>query len=123
NERAVLEQFDVGPLDAIDRAVRLARDRAADEAFRVAPEVAVIDPRLAAELGLHHLEALLARHARHVLVLDLDRAHGAGRAGLVPARLVPALIDEVGVEDPVLRKFKLLVPPDVAIGTGLDQML
>src|SRR5262249_21711796 len=38
------------------------------------------------------------------------------------ARLLPALVDEVRIERPVLRNLQLLVPPDVAIGTGVDEL-
>ena len=120
---AVARQPHGRALDAIDDAIGLGRERAADEAFRIAPEVAVVDPRLGAELGPHHLEPLVARHARHLLVLDLDRAHGAGRTRLVPARLLPALVDQMGIEIPRLRHLVLLVPPDVAVGAGVDQVL
>src|SRR4029450_652558 len=97
--------------------------RAADEAFRIAPEIAVVDPRPGPGFRLHHLEPLLARDARHLRVLYLDRAHGAGRAGLLAAGLLRALVEEVGIERPALRKLQLLVPPDVAIRTALDQIL
>src|SRR5262245_9302084 len=120
---AVLAEADARAFDAIDDAVRLGRQRAADEAFRIAPEIAVVDTRLGPGFRLHHLEPLLARDARHLRILDLDRAHGAGRAGLLAAGLLPALIEEVGVERPDLRKLQLLVPPDVAVGTALDQIL
>src|SRR5215472_7466603 len=120
---AILAEANTRALDAIDDAIRLRRQRAADEAFRVAPEIAVIDPRTAAQFGLHHFEMLFARQARHLLVLDLDRAHGAGRARLLAAGLLPALVDEVGVERPDLRQLQLVVPPDVAVGAGLDQIL
>src|SRR5262245_54364034 len=123
HDPAVLAEADARALDAIDDAVRLHRQRAADEAFRIAPEIAVVDPRLGPGFRLHHLEPFLARHARHLRVLDLDRAHGAGRAGLLAAGLLPALVDEVGVERPDLRQLQLLVPPDVPIRTALDQIL
>src|SRR5262249_18798487 len=120
---AILAEANARALDAINDAIRLRRQRAADEAFRVAPEIAVIDPRTAAQFGLHHFEILFARQARHLLVLDLDRPHGAGRARLLAAGLLPALVDEVGVERPDLRQLQLFVPPDVAVGTRLDQVL
>src|ERR1700731_3964244 len=53
---AVPDQLHAGALDAIDRAVLLLGDRAADEALRIAPQVAVIDPRLRADVGLHDFE-------------------------------------------------------------------
>ncbi len=118
-----MQQPHARALDAVDDAVRLRRHAAADEALRVAPQVAVVDARLRAELGLHHLEAFLARHPRHLVVLDLDRAHRAGRAGLLAARLLPALVDQMGVERPELRHLMLLVPPDVAVGAGVDEVL
>src|SRR5215467_15042555 len=120
---AILAEANARALDAIDDAIDFRRQRAADEALRVAPEIAVINPRAAAQLGLHHLQRLFARQARHLLVLDLDRPHGAGRARLLAAGLLPALVDEVGVERPDLRQLQLVVPPDVAVGTGLDQIL
>src|SRR5215470_9716123 len=120
---AILAEANARAVDAIDDAIRLRRQRAADEAFRVAPEIAVIDPRTAAQFGLHHFEILFARQARHLLVLDLDRAHGAGRARLLAAGLLPALVDEVDIERPDLRQLQLVIPPDVAVGTGLDQVL
>ena len=46
-----------------------------------------------------------------------------GRARLVAAGLLPALVEEMRVERPVLRHLQLLVPPDVAVGTGLDEVL
>src|SRR5437667_534144 len=64
DQRAVAQQPYARAFHAIDEAIRLRRERAADEAFRIAPEVAVVDPRLAGELGLHHFEALSARHPR-----------------------------------------------------------
>ena len=42
---------------------------------------------------------------------------------MLPARLFPALVEEVGVERPDLRKLQLLVPPDMAVGTALYQVL
>src|SRR2546428_9906456 len=59
---AVLAEPNARALDAINAAVRLRRKRPADEAFRIAPEIAVIDARAAAQLGPHHFEALVARH-------------------------------------------------------------
>src|SRR5262249_53958314 len=103
NDRTVVQQPYACALDAIDDPARFRRERATDEAFRIAPQVAVIDARLRAELGPHHFKALLARHALHRGVLDRERAHRACRARLVTARLLPALIDEMGVERPVLR--------------------
>src|SRR5262245_14841648 len=123
HDPAVLAEADVRALNAIEDAVRLRRQRAADETFRIAPEIAVVDPRLGPGFRLHHLEPLLARDARHLRVLDLDRAHGAGRAGLLAAGLLPPLVKQVGVEWPDLRKLQFLVPPDVAVGTALDQIL
>src|SRR6267142_229786 len=77
---AALQKLDACALDAVDDAIDLRRNAAADEAGRIAPEVAVVDARLAAQLRPHHLELVLARHARHVIVLQLHGAHGAGRA-------------------------------------------
>src|SRR5262245_6279685 len=113
---AVLDEANARALNAIDRAVRLRRERAADEAFRVAPEIAVIDAGTSAQLRFHHVEVLFARNARHFLVLDLDRAHGAGRARLLAAGLLPALVEEMGVERPDLREPQVLIPPDVTVG-------
>src|ERR1051325_113623 len=101
---AVLDQMDVRALDAIDHAAHFRRDAATDEAFAVAPEVAVIDPRLGFCFGVHHLEAFVARHPRHLVILDLDGAHRAGRTGLLAAGLLPALIEQMGVERPDLRQ-------------------
>src|SRR5262245_50225863 len=120
---AILTESNARALDAIDDTVRFRRQRAADEAFRVAPEIAVINPRTGAQFGFHHFEILFARQARHLLVLDLDRPHGAGRARLLAAGLLPALVDEVGIERPDLRQLQLFVPPDMAVGTGLDMVL
>src|SRR5215475_6980955 len=120
---AILGEPHARPFDAVDRAARFRGERAGDEAFRVAPEVAIVDPRLGAGLRLHHLEALLTCHARHLGILDLDRAHRSGRTGLLAARLLPALVEQVGVERPMLRQLQLLVPPDVPVGTGFDQVL
>src|SRR5262249_23256033 len=110
---AILAEANARTLDAIDDAIRLRRKRAADEAFRVPPEIAIITPRMGAQLGFHHFEILFARQARHLLILDLDRPHGAGRARLLAAGLLPALVDEVGIERPDLRQLQLFVPPDV----------
>src|SRR5215475_4535591 len=122
DDAAILQQAHARALDAIDHAVGFRRDRPADEARRVAPEVAVIDARPRAEFRIHHLETLLARQRSHLVVLELDRPHGAGRAGLCPAGLVPALVEEVGVERPSLRHLVLLVPPDVAVRAGVHQV-
>src|SRR5206468_9835293 len=89
HDAAVLGQTHARTLDALDDAVHVARYRAADKAFRVAPQVAVVDARPGAELGLEHFEPVLPRHPRHLVILDLDGAHGSGRTGLVPTRLVP----------------------------------
>src|SRR5262245_11342146 len=120
---AILAEANARALDAIDDAIHLRRQRAADEAFRVAPEIAVINPRTGAQFGFHHLEILFARQARHLFVLDLDRPHGAGRARLLAAGLLPAPVDEVCIERPDLRQLQFFVPPDVAVATGLDQGL
>src|SRR5215813_5783066 len=106
---AILTEANARTFDAIDDAIHLRRQRAADEAFRVAPEIAVINPRTGAQFGFHHLEILFARQARHFLVLDLDRPHGAGRARLLAAGLLPALVDKVGIERPDLRQLQLVV--------------
>src|SRR5262249_4605556 len=118
---ASLAESNARALDAIDDAIHVGRQRAADKAFRVAPEIPVINPRTGAQFGFHPLEILFARQARHLLILDLDRPHGAGRARLLAAGLLPALVDEVGIERPDLRQLQLFVPPDVAVGTGRDQ--
>src|SRR5262245_20149531 len=123
HDPAALAEANARALDAIDDAVRLRRERAADEALRIAPKIAVVDPWLGPGFRLHHLEPFLARDARHLRILDLDRAHGAGRAGLLAAGLLPALVEQMGVEWPDLRKLQLLVPPDVPIRTALDQIL
>src|SRR5262249_3502543 len=120
---AILAEANARALDTINDAIRLRRQRAADEAFRVAPEIAVINPRTAAQFGFHHFQILFARQARHLFVLDLDRSHGARRARLLAAGLLPALVDKVGIERPDLRQLQLVVPPDVAVGAGLDQIL
>ena len=119
---AVLDQLDAGALDAIDDAVSFLGERAADETLRIAPQIAIIDPRLRAKLGLHHFEILLLRQPRHIAILDFDGAHGAGRAGLIAARLGPALVEQMGVEGPGLRQLQVLVPPDVAVGAGVDEL-
>src|SRR5580692_1973405 len=123
DRNAVLDQLDARALDAIDDAVPGLGDRAADEAFGIAPQIAIIDARFRIQLRLHDFEMLLARHARHLLVLDLDGAHGAGRAGLLATGLLPTLVDQMGVKGPGLRQLLLLVPPDVAVGTGFDDLL
>src|SRR5262245_23537528 len=123
HQLAILQKLHARAFNTVDYAARLGRYAAADEAGRIAPEVAVVDPRLAAELRPHHLEALLVRHAGHLVVLELHRAHGTGRAGLVAAGLLPALIDEVRVERPMLRHLEFLVPPDVPIRTGVNEVL
>src|ERR1700683_4239251 len=123
DRNAVLDQLHARALDATAATVFRFGDRAADEAFGITPQVAIVDPRFRVQLRLHHFEILLARHARHLLVLDLDGAHGAGRAGLLAAGLLPALVDQVGVKGPGLRQLLLLVPPDVAVGTGVDDLL
>src|SRR4029077_3083360 len=123
DRNAVLDQLHAGALDAIDDAVLVPGHRAADEAFGIAPQVAIVDPRLRVQLRLHHFEMFFARYARRPLTLDLDGAHGAGRAGLLTAALRPALVDQMGVEGPGLRQLLFLVPPDVAVGAGLDDLL
>src|SRR5579863_7532852 len=49
DRRAVPEKLHARALDAIDHAVLLFGHRAADKAFRVAPEITVVDARLCAE--------------------------------------------------------------------------
>src|SRR5262249_10332229 len=122
-ERPALHQPNARALDAIDGTIRLCGERTADEAFRIAPQIAIVDARPRAQFGLHHFEALLARHARHLRVLDLDRAHGAGRARLLAAGLLPAAVEEMGVERPELRQLELLVPPDVPVRARVDEIL
>src|ERR1019366_1119755 len=102
---------------------RLPRHRSANEAFRVAPQILVVDTRLGAELRLHDLEPLLAREPRHLVIVHADRTHGEGWARLLAARLLPTLVNEMRVERPGLRQLQFLVPPDVAIGAGVDQIL
>ena len=60
---------------------------------------------------------------RHLVILHADRAHCARWARLLPACLLPALVDQMGVERPSLRQLQFLIPPDVAVGTGFDQVL
>src|SRR4051812_14876676 len=120
---AALEQPHGGALDAVDDVIGFRRHRAADEAGRVAPEIAIIDACLSGEIGPHHFEPLVARHTRHLVVLYLDRAHGAGGTRLLSAGLLPALVDEMGVKGPDLRHLEFLVPPDVAVGAGIDEVL
>src|SRR5262249_8792713 len=102
---AVLDEANACALDAVDRAVRLHRERAADETLRVTPEIAVIDAGARAQLRFHHVEVLFARDARHLLVLDLDRAHGPGRTRLLATGLLPTLVKKVRVERPNLREL------------------
>src|SRR5215831_2516384 len=64
---AALQELYAGSLNTVDDAVGFGRDAAADEAGGIAPEIAVVDPRLGAELGSFHFEALLARHAHHLV--------------------------------------------------------
>src|SRR6202030_4580070 len=45
DRNAVLDQLDARALDAIDDAVLGLGDRAADEAFGIAPQVSIIDAR------------------------------------------------------------------------------
>ena len=65
----------------------------------------------------------LARHARHFVILDLDRTHGAGRARLLAAGLLPALVKEMGIERPDLRKLQFFVPPDVPVRASVEEIL
>src|SRR5215469_1409734 len=65
---------------------------------------------------------LFADEPRHFLILDLDRAHGAGRAGLLSAGLLPAAVEQMRVERPSLRQLQLLVPPDVTIRARVDEL-
>src|SRR5215813_871209 len=51
---AILAEANARTLDAIDDAIDFRRQRTADEAFRVAPQIAVIDPGMGAQFGLHH---------------------------------------------------------------------
>src|SRR5215470_16456533 len=123
DDLAALQQLHTCAFDTVDDAIGLGRDAAADEAGRITPEVAIINPRLAAELGPHHLELVLPRHARHLVILELHGAHRAGRTGLMAAGLLPALVNEMSIERPVLRHLLLLVPPDVSVGAGVHQVL
>src|SRR5260370_2995105 len=86
---AILAEANARALDAIDDAIHLRRQGAADEALRVAPEIAIIHPGAGAQLGLHHFERLLARQARHLLVLDLDPSHGPGPTPFLAAAPLP----------------------------------
>src|SRR5262245_20379314 len=74
HDAAVLHQPHARAFDAIDESAGLGRDRAADEARRVAPQVAIVHARFRAELGPENLEALVARHGGHRVVLDPDGA-------------------------------------------------
>src|SRR5262245_34850423 len=80
---AVADEPHSGTLDAVDNAVRLRRHRAADEALRIAPEIAVIDARLGAEVVTHDFETFIPGLALHLLVFDENRAHRPGRARLM----------------------------------------
>src|SRR5262249_23330419 len=119
----ILDEPDARALDAIDHTVRLGRHRAADEAFRVAPQIAVVDAGAGVQVRFHYFEMFLARHARHFLVLDLDRTHGTGRARLLATGLLPALVKEVSVERPDLGKLQFIVPPNVPVGAGFNEIL
>src|SRR6266851_7466148 len=52
NGAAVLVETNARAFNAIHHAVALGRERAADEAFRVAPEIAVVDARAGAQFAL-----------------------------------------------------------------------
>src|SRR5262245_48681930 len=120
---AILAEANARALDAIDDAIHLRRQRAADEAFRVAPEIAVVNPRMAAQFGFHHFEILFVRQARHLFVLDLDRSHGSGRARLLAAGVLPDWVDSRCIKGRGLRQLLLFVSPDAAVGTGVDPVL
>src|SRR5262249_44879753 len=109
-------------LNAFDDPLPLLGHRAADEAFRIPPQIAVINAGSAAELGFEHFEILLTDKARHFLILDLDGAHCPRRAGLLAPRLFPAAIEQMRVERPGLRQLQFFVPPYMAIGTRVDEL-
>lgn len=85
-------------------------------------QVAVVHPRAGAEFGVQHLQALFGRQACHFSVAHLHRADRLGGAGLGAAGRLPALVEQVGVEDPVLGELQFLVPAHGAVGAGVDQV-
>src|SRR5208282_6196650 len=123
NGEVILHKPYLRTLNAVHTLTAIGRDSAADEAFRVAPQVAVIDARPGVKLGLHHFELLLARHMLHLVVVKLDRPQGPGWTGQLPAGLAPALIEQMGIERPSLRNLQFLVPPDVAVGADIDEVV
>src|SRR5271166_425579 len=120
---AVADEGDVGPLHAIDDAIGLDGDASADELGFPALEPTVPDPRLRAELGLERPQVLASRTFGHRLVVELHRFEDVGRTDLTEARLLPARVEKMGVEDPGLRDLLLLIPDDSPIGAGVDDVL
>src|SRR5271166_5868419 len=120
---AVADEGDVGPLHAIDDAIGLDRDASADELGFPALEPTIPDPRLCAEFGSKRPQVLASRTLGHRLVVELHRFEDVGRTDLTEARLLPAGVEKMGVEDPGLRDLLLLVPDDSPIGAGVDDVL
>ena len=79
--------------------------------------------RPGAEFRLADFQAFFLADPLHLPVLDLHRPESVGRTALLDPRLVPALVQEVRIEEPGLRDLFVLVPVDGAVGTGIGDLL
>src|SRR5687768_14547101 len=95
-------ELDLRLRHAVGDAVDGLDDRSADELVRVAIEILVVHPRLRRRLRLQLAQGLARLDRGHLLVRYLDGRERAGRAHLRAARLLPAVVEQVRVEEPVL---------------------
>ena len=120
---AVVHEADLSTGHAVFTAPCLGDDRAADEAPAEQVIVLVVDPRAGFPLRKQDHQLFGLGKRRHLLVAALDGFQRAGWARLFRPRAGPALIEQMGIEDPLLRKLQLFVPVDRAIGAGSDDLL
>ncbi len=86
-------------------------------------KILVVDARLRRRLRLQLAQALARLDLGHLVVGDLDGFERARRAHLRAARLLPAAVEQMRVEEPVLRQLQIFVPANRAVrarvGDGL----
>src|SRR5260221_3764520 len=121
---AVDRQLDQSALDVFFASVRAGMKYiAADEALVCAPQVAVEDSRLGVEFRPKNLQALACREDSHALIRSMHGFQRAGRTGLNAPRFRPTLVEQMRIEDPGLRNLLFLVPGNLAVRTGGNQLL
>lgn len=104
DDNPVAEQHDLDALGAIDAPFGIDSDAAAYKLSLPTIEAAAPDPRSCAEFGPQRPQILASCALGHGLIVELHRFEDVGRTDLTEARLLPAGVEQMGVEDPGLTR-------------------